>query len=113
MRRRSARGRRCQADVSALSAARAVSADSLCLLWERVSTPYRWAGEVDSQTAGTDVPGAVDPAADRLQAGGYALLLLADPVSVSILRQLAAGPLENAELLDRVDFVSRSTYFER
>jgi DNA-binding HxlR family transcriptional regulator len=48
-----------------------------------------------------------------LRAGGRALLLLADPVSVSILRQLASGPLESAELLDRVDFVSRSTYFER
>jgi DNA-binding HxlR family transcriptional regulator len=48
-----------------------------------------------------------------LQAGGRALLLLADPASVSILRQLASGPLEGAELLDRVDFVSRSTYFER
>jgi DNA-binding HxlR family transcriptional regulator len=34
-------------------------------------------------------------------------------VSVSILRQLASGPLESNELLDRVGFVSRSTYFER
>jgi DNA-binding HxlR family transcriptional regulator len=59
------------------------------------------------------VPGAGDPVAGRLQAGGRALLLLADPVSVSILRQLASGPLESTELLDRVDFVSRSTYFER
>jgi DNA-binding HxlR family transcriptional regulator len=59
------------------------------------------------------VPGAGDPVASRLQAGGRALLLLADPVSVSILRQLASGPLESTELLDRVDLVSRSTYFER
>ncbi|HEY0390103.1 MAG TPA: winged helix-turn-helix transcriptional regulator [Solirubrobacterales bacterium] len=59
------------------------------------------------------MPGAGDPAADRLGAGGRALLLLADPVSVSIVRQLASGPLESTELLDRVDYVSRSTYFER
>jgi DNA-binding HxlR family transcriptional regulator len=59
------------------------------------------------------VPGASDPVAGRLQAGGRALLLLADPVSVSILRELASGPLESTELLDRVGFVSRSTYFER
>lgn len=59
------------------------------------------------------MPGAVDPAAGRLQAGGRALLLLADPVSVSILRLLALGPPESNELLERVGFVSRSTYFER
>lgn len=59
------------------------------------------------------MPGAGDPVAGRLQAGGRALLLLADPVSVSILRQLASGPLESTELFDRVDFASRSTYFER
>lgn len=59
------------------------------------------------------MPGAGDPVAGRLRAGGRALLLLADPVSVSILLQLASGPLESTELLDRVDFVSRSTYFER
>lgn len=59
------------------------------------------------------MPGARDPVAGRLQAGGRALLLLADPVSVSIVRKLAAGPLENSELLDRIGFVSRSTYFER
>jgi DNA-binding HxlR family transcriptional regulator len=41
------------------------------------------------------------------------LLLLADPVSVAILRRLADGPLETTELLDRVGFLSRSTYFER
>jgi DNA-binding HxlR family transcriptional regulator len=59
------------------------------------------------------MPGAGDPVADRLRAGGRALLLLADPVSVSIVRQLASGPLESAQLLDRVDYTSRSTYFER
>jgi len=59
------------------------------------------------------MPGATDPAADRLRAGGRALLLLADPISVSILRQLASGPLENMKLLERIGFVSRSTYFER
>ncbi|HWI94929.1 MAG TPA: winged helix-turn-helix transcriptional regulator [Solirubrobacterales bacterium] len=59
------------------------------------------------------MPGARDPVARRLRAGGRALLLLADPVSVSILCQLASGPLENAELLGRIGFVSRSTYFER
>jgi DNA-binding HxlR family transcriptional regulator len=48
-----------------------------------------------------------------LRAGGRALLLLADPVSVSIVRQLASGPLENAELLSRIGFVSRSTFFQR
>jgi DNA-binding HxlR family transcriptional regulator len=41
------------------------------------------------------------------------LLLLADPANVAILRQLASGPLENTELLSRIDFISRSTYFER
>jgi DNA-binding HxlR family transcriptional regulator len=41
------------------------------------------------------------------------LLLLADPASVSILRELATGPLENSELLGRIEYVSRSTYFER
>lgn len=59
------------------------------------------------------MPGAGDPVAKRLQAGGRALLLLADPISVSILRELASGPLESTKLLGRVDFVSRSTYFER
>jgi DNA-binding HxlR family transcriptional regulator len=59
------------------------------------------------------MPGAGDPVAGRLQAGGRALLLLADPVSVSILRQLAPAPLESTELHDRIGFVSRSTYFER
>lgn len=59
------------------------------------------------------MPGAGDPVAGRLQAGGRALLLLADPVSVSILRRLAPGPLESTELFERVDFASRSTYFER
>jgi DNA-binding HxlR family transcriptional regulator len=59
------------------------------------------------------VPGLNDPVAGRLQAGGHALLLLADPVSVSILRQLAPGPTESTELLERIGFASRSTYFER
>jgi DNA-binding HxlR family transcriptional regulator len=59
------------------------------------------------------MPGAGDPVAGRLRAGGRALLLLADPASVSILRQLSAGPLDSTELFERVDFVSRSTYFER
>lgn len=59
------------------------------------------------------MPGAADPIADRLRAGGRALLLLSDTVSVSILRQLASGPLENSDLFDRVEHVSRSTYFER
>jgi DNA-binding HxlR family transcriptional regulator len=57
--------------------------------------------------------GAGDPVAGRLQAGGRALLLLADPVNVSILRQLSAGTLENTDIFDRIGFVSRSTYFER
>ena len=59
------------------------------------------------------MPGAGDPIADRLRAGGRALLLLADPASILILRQLASGPLENSELFDRVEHVSRSTYFDR
>jgi DNA-binding HxlR family transcriptional regulator len=59
------------------------------------------------------MPGAGDPVARRLQAGGRALLLLADPISVAILRQLAAGPTESTELFDRIGFASRSTYFER
>jgi len=59
------------------------------------------------------MPGAEDPAAGQLRAGSHALLLLADSVSVAILLQLASGPLENAELLERIGFVSRSTYFER
>jgi DNA-binding HxlR family transcriptional regulator len=59
------------------------------------------------------MPGAGDPVAGQMLAGGRALLLLADPVSVSILRHLAVGPLRSMELLDRVEFVSRSTYFER
>jgi DNA-binding HxlR family transcriptional regulator len=48
-----------------------------------------------------------------LQAGGRALLLLADPVSVSILLHLGSGSLESVELVDRIRFASRSTYFER
>lgn len=59
------------------------------------------------------MPGAGDPFADRLETGGRALLLLADPVSVSILRQLSAGPLRGTELLGRVGHVSRSTFFDR
>jgi DNA-binding HxlR family transcriptional regulator len=59
------------------------------------------------------MPGAGDPAADQLRVGGRALLLLADPVSVSILRQLAGGPLRGTELLGRVEHVSRSTFFDR
>ena len=59
------------------------------------------------------VPGEADPVASRLRAGSRALLLLADSVSVAILLQLGSGPLENAELLERIGFVSRSTYFER
>lgn len=59
------------------------------------------------------MPGAADPFAGRLRAGGRALLLLADPASVSIVRQLAPGPLENTELLERIGFVSRSTFFQR
>lgn len=59
------------------------------------------------------MPGARDPVASRLHAGGRALLVLADPVSVSILLHLGSGPLESAELLERICFASRSTYFER
>lgn len=59
------------------------------------------------------MPGAADPAAGRLRAGGRALLLLADPVSVSILRSLEFGPRETSELMSRISNVSRSTYFER
>lgn len=39
--------------------------------------------------------------------------MLADPISVSILRQLASGPMESTELLERIGFASRSTFFER
>src|SRR6187551_790602 len=59
------------------------------------------------------MPGAADPVAGRLRAGGRALLLLADPVSFAIVSQLASGPLENTELLERIGFVSRSTFFQR
>ncbi len=59
------------------------------------------------------MPGAGDSIADRQRAGGHALLLLADPASVSILRHLAPGPLENSDLFSRVEHVSRSTYFDR
>jgi DNA-binding HxlR family transcriptional regulator len=59
------------------------------------------------------MPGAADPAGERLRAGGRVLLLLADRVSVSILRSLASGPMDGAELIDQVENVSRSTYFER
>ena len=59
------------------------------------------------------MPGAADPAAERLRAGGHALLLLADPISVSILRSLESGPSESSELMSRIENVSRSTYFER
>lgn len=59
------------------------------------------------------MPGAGDPVADRLRVGGRVLLLLADSVSVSILRLLAPGPLESAELFGRLGNVSRSTYFDR
>lgn len=40
-------------------------------------------------------------------------MLLADPVSVSILRSLASGPRGTADLIDEVENVSRSTFFER
>lgn len=59
------------------------------------------------------MPGAADPFAERLRAGGRALLLLADTVSVSILRSLSSGPMGVTELIDQVENVSRSTYFER
>lgn len=59
------------------------------------------------------MPGSADPATDGLRAGEPSLQLLADPVSVSILRSLAAGPVEGPELIDKVENVSRSTYFER
>jgi DNA-binding HxlR family transcriptional regulator len=59
------------------------------------------------------MPGAAHPFAGQLRAGGRALLLLADPASISIIRQLASGPLENTELLSRIGFVSRSTFFQR
>jgi len=59
------------------------------------------------------MPGVADPIAGRLRAGGRALLLLSDPVSVSILRELSSGPLGSAELSEQIGFVSRSTYFER
>jgi DNA-binding HxlR family transcriptional regulator len=59
------------------------------------------------------VPGVADPVADGLRAGSRALLLLADPVSISILCALAAGPVEGSELIERVENVSRSTYFDR
>lgn len=59
------------------------------------------------------MPGVADPVADGLRAGGRALLLLADPVSISIVRALASGPVETGELIDRVENVSRSTYFDR
>lgn len=59
------------------------------------------------------MPGTGDPIADRQRAGGRALLVLADPASISILRQLASGPLENSDLFGRVEHVSRSTYFDR
>jgi DNA-binding HxlR family transcriptional regulator len=59
------------------------------------------------------MPVSGNSAAGRLRAGGRALLLLADPVNVAILRQLGSGPLESTALLDRIDYVSRSTYFDR
>ena len=59
------------------------------------------------------MPASGNSAAGRLRAGGRALLLLADPVNVAILRRLAAGPLESTALLERIDYVSRSTYFDR
>lgn len=59
------------------------------------------------------MPRAGSSAAGRLRAGGRALLLLADPTNVAILRQLASGPLESTALLERIDYVSRSTYFDR
>jgi DNA-binding HxlR family transcriptional regulator len=58
------------------------------------------------------MPGAADSSAEGPRVGGRALLLLADPVSVSILRQLASGRLGSTELLGRIH-VSRSTYFDR
>ncbi|MGH2975506.1 MAG: winged helix-turn-helix transcriptional regulator [Solirubrobacterales bacterium] len=59
------------------------------------------------------MPGATDPVAERLRVGGRALLLLADSVSVSILRLLAEAPLESTELINRLENVSRSTCFDR
>jgi DNA-binding HxlR family transcriptional regulator len=59
------------------------------------------------------VPQAGDPIARKLRTGGRALLLLSDPINTSILRLLAASPLESAELGERLRNVSRSTRFER
>lgn len=57
--------------------------------------------------------GASSSIAATVRAGGHALLLLSDSVNVSILRLLAAGPLEGAELATRLEHVSRSTRFKR
>ena len=54
-----------------------------------------------------------DPAARRLRTGGRTLLLLSDPINASILRLLARGSLESADLGERLRNVSRSTRFER
>jgi DNA-binding HxlR family transcriptional regulator len=57
---------------------------------------------------GAENHGAVSP-----RAGCRALLLLADPVSVSILRLLACRSIASTDLLERVEHVSRSTFFDR
>jgi DNA-binding HxlR family transcriptional regulator len=59
------------------------------------------------------MPGATDPAVVWRRAGGRTLFLLADPISVSILRSLESGPMAGAALSDQVEHVSRGTYFNR
>jgi DNA-binding HxlR family transcriptional regulator len=54
-----------------------------------------------------------DPTARRLRTGGRTLRLLSDPINASILRLLARGSLESADLGERLTNVSRSTRFER
>jgi DNA-binding HxlR family transcriptional regulator len=58
-------------------------------------------------------PHASDPIARKLRTGGRTLLLLSDPINASILRLLARGSLESADLGERLKNVSRSTRFER
>jgi DNA-binding HxlR family transcriptional regulator len=48
-----------------------------------------------------------------VRVGGQALLLFSDPLKVSILRQLARGPLQTPELSRRLGPASRTTRFSR
>lgn len=56
---------------------------------------------------------AIEPLESQVRAGGRVLQLLSDALNVSILRQLARGPLPTPELPSRLSPASRTTRFSR